>query len=131
MDTGRVASLRLFVIFTNHLNLLRPPYVPASGAFTLGDSAENEYLMKCLMRVVSFMGPEIKVFATQCQTQIVNMLVVRTLIYYVIFIRCIYNDKNIDYIIKTTSLIIQTIKNKTNVLAYNINRLRSHSSKQS
>ena len=43
-------------------------------AFTLGDSAENEYLMKCVMRVVSFMGVEIKPFATQCQAQIVNML---------------------------------------------------------
>jgi hypothetical protein len=48
-----------------------------AGAFTLGDSAENEYLMKCVMRVIAFMGPEIKPFATQCQAQIVGMLVVR------------------------------------------------------
>ena len=48
-----------------------------AGAFTLGDSAENEYLMKCVMRVIAFMGAEIKPFATQCQAQIVGMLVVR------------------------------------------------------
>ena len=32
--------------------------------------------MKCVMRVIAFMGPEIKPFATQCQAQIVGMLVV-------------------------------------------------------
>ena len=27
--------------------------------FTLPDSAENEYAMKCVMRVVSFVGPQV------------------------------------------------------------------------
>lgn len=48
------------------------------GAFTLGDSAENEYLMKAVMRVIAFVGPEMKPFAAQAQAQIVAMLVVRT-----------------------------------------------------
>ena len=43
-------------------------------AFTLGDSAENEYLMKCVMRVIAFSGADVKPVATICLQQLSVML---------------------------------------------------------
>ncbi|KAK9829548.1 hypothetical protein WJX72_006417 [[Myrmecia] bisecta] len=44
------------------------------GAFKMPESNENEYLMKCVMRVISFVGPQITPVAAVCLQQLAQML---------------------------------------------------------
>lgn len=39
--------------------VLEPLLAALFTAFSKPDSAENEYVMRCVMRVVSFVGPEV------------------------------------------------------------------------
>ena len=41
--------------------LLQPLLENLFAAFKLPDSAENEYVMKAVMRVISFVGPQVRV----------------------------------------------------------------------
>ena len=49
-------------------------YTNMFHAFTIPDSAENEYVMKCVMRVVAFSGADVKPVATICLQQLSGML---------------------------------------------------------
>ena len=44
------------------------------GALYHPDSSENEYLMKCIMRVLSFMGPDIKPVAPVALSKLSEIL---------------------------------------------------------
>ena len=39
--------------------VLEPLLQKLFAAFSIADSAENEYVMKCVMRVVGFVGPKV------------------------------------------------------------------------
>lgn len=40
--------------------VLEPLLQRLFAAFSISDSAENEYVMKCVMRVVGFVGPKVR-----------------------------------------------------------------------
>lgn len=48
--------------------VLEPLLQKLFAAFSIADSAENEYVMKCVMRVVGFVGPKVH------NQQLVDML---------------------------------------------------------
>lgn len=41
--------------------VLEPLLSALFSAFTKPDSAENEYVMRCIMRVIDFVGPEVSI----------------------------------------------------------------------
>jgi|Transcript_930 exportin-2 (importin alpha re-exporter) len=49
-------------------------YTNLFQAFSVPDSAENEYVMKCVMRVIAFSGADVKPVATICLQQLSVML---------------------------------------------------------
>lgn len=49
-------------------------YTNMFQAFTMPDSAENEYVMKCVMRVIAFSGADVKPVATICLQHLSGML---------------------------------------------------------
>jgi len=49
-------------------------YTNMFRAFSVPDSAENEYVMKCVMRVIAFSGADVKPVATICLQQLSAML---------------------------------------------------------
>lgn len=42
--------------------VLEPLLSALFSAFSRPDSAENEYVMRCIMRVIGFVGPEVSCF---------------------------------------------------------------------
>lgn len=49
-------------------------YTNMFHAFTIPDSGENEYVMKCVMRVIAFSGADVKPVATICLQKLSEML---------------------------------------------------------
>ena len=49
-------------------------YTNMFQAFNVPDSAENEYVMKCVMRIIAFSGADVKPVATICLQQLSTML---------------------------------------------------------
>lgn len=46
--------------------VLQPLLAALFTAFDKPDSAENEYIMRCIMRVIGFVGPEVILFKLPC-----------------------------------------------------------------
>lgn len=46
--------------------VLQPLLAALFTAFDKTDSAENEYVMRCIMRVIGFVGPEVILINLQC-----------------------------------------------------------------
>ena len=46
--------------------VLQPLLAALFTAFDKPDSAENEYVMRCIMRVIGFVGPEVILINLQC-----------------------------------------------------------------
>ncbi|KAG1661631.1 hypothetical protein FOA52_002861 [Chlamydomonas sp. UWO 241] len=56
-------------------SVLQPLLESLFAGFKLPESAENEYLMKCVMRVIGFVGPAITPVAPTCLQALAQMLV--------------------------------------------------------
>jgi len=54
--------------------LTQPIYTNLFQAFSVPDSAENEYVMKCVMRVIAFSGVDVRPVATICLQHLSVML---------------------------------------------------------